>query len=56
MFDLSGGYKLGRTYELTLSGRNINNSPIKGYENAPGNIRMNEYLGPVWTLGIRGRF
>ena len=56
MFDLSGGYKLGRTYELTLSGRNINNSPIKGYENAPGNVRQNEYLGPVWTLGIRGRF
>jgi TonB-dependent receptor len=56
MFDLSGGYKFNRTYELTLSGRNINNSPIRGYENAPGNIRANQYYGPVWTLGVRGRF
>jgi TonB-dependent receptor len=56
MFDLSGGYKFNRTYELTISGRNINNSPIRGYENEPGLLRMNEYLGPVWTLGLRGRF
>lgn len=56
MFDLSGGYKINKTYELTLSGRNINNSPIRGYENYPGRLRMNEYLGPVWTLGVRGRF
>ena len=56
MFDLSGGYKINRTYELTLSGRNINDSPIRGYENTPGNIRANQYYGPVWTLGARGRF
>ena len=56
MFDLSGGYKFNRTYELTLSGRNINNSPIRAYENRPGTAQMNEYLGPVWTLGVRGRF
>lgn len=56
MFDMSGGYKINRTYEITLSGRNINNSPIRAYENQPGLAQMNEYLGPVWTLGVRGRF
>lgn len=56
MFDLSGGYKINRTYEVTLSGRNINDSPIRGYENAPGNIRANQVYGPVWTLGVRGRY
>ena len=56
MFDLSGGLKINRTYELTLSGRNIANSPIGGYENTPGNLRTKELYGPVWTLGFRGKF
>lgn len=56
MFDMRSGDKINRTYELTLSGRHFNNSPIRGDENIPGTLRMNEYLGPVWTLGVRGRF
>ena len=56
MFDVSGGYKLNQTYELTLSGRNIANSPIRGYVNEPGILRVNQLYGAVWTLGVRGRF
>ena len=56
MFDFSGGYKLGRTYEVTISGRNIANSPIRGYVNEPRLMRANQYYGAVWTLGVRGRF
>ncbi|MBL9200527.1 MAG: TonB-dependent receptor [Opitutaceae bacterium] len=56
MFDLSGGYKLGQRYELTLSGRNILNSPIRSYVNEPGLMRTNFYYGAVWTLGVRGRW
>ncbi len=56
MFDLSGGLKLGPTYEVTLSGRNIANSPNRGYSDQPGNLRINMYYGAVWTLGVRGRF
>lgn len=56
MFDVSGGYKISQTYELTLSGRNIANSPIRGYVNEPGLLRVNQYYGAVWTLGMRGRF
>ena len=56
MFDVSGGWKLGRSYELTLSGRNILNSPNRGYVNEPGLLRINFYYGAVWTLGLRGRF
>jgi iron complex outermembrane receptor protein len=56
MFDLSGSLRLSRTYELTLSGRNILNAPIGGYENTTGNLRNNELYGAVWALGIRGRF
>lgn len=56
MFDVSGGYKLNSTYDLTLSGRNIANSPIRGYVNEPGILRINQYYGAVWTLGVRGRF
>ncbi|MBI5689355.1 MAG: TonB-dependent receptor [Verrucomicrobia bacterium] len=56
MFDLSGGWKLNRTYELTLSGRNIGNAPIRGYVNNPGLLRINQLFGAVWTLGVRGRW
>ncbi len=56
MFDVSGGYKLGSRYELTLSGRNVLNSPITGYVNQPGLMRTNFLYGPVWTLGVRGRW
>jgi TonB-dependent receptor len=56
MFDLSGGYKINQTYEITLSGRNILNSPIRSYVNEPGILRTNFLYGPVWTIGVRGRF
>jgi TonB-dependent receptor len=56
MFDLSGGIKFNQTYELTLSGRNILNSPIRSYVNEPGQLRTNFNYGAVWTVGVRGRF
>jgi iron complex outermembrane receptor protein len=56
MFDVSGGYKFNQTYELTLSGRNITDTPIRGYTNEPGILRINQKFGAVWTLGVRGRW
>jgi iron complex outermembrane receptor protein len=54
--DLSAGYKINRTYEVTLSGRNITNAFQDYYSNEPGLLRSREILGPVWTIGVRGRF
>ena len=56
MFDYSGGFKLNRTYELTLSCRNIFNQALEAYANAPGTIVYKDNFGAVWTLGLRGRF
>ena len=56
MFDVSGGYKLNPTYDITVSGRNILDSPISSYVNEPGLLRTNFSYGAVWTLGVRGRF
>jgi TonB-dependent receptor len=56
MFDVSGGLRLGANYDLTISGRNILNSPIRGYVNEPGLLRVNQLYGAVWTVGVRGRF
>jgi iron complex outermembrane recepter protein len=56
MFDVSGGFKFNRTYEMTLSGRNIGNSPIRTYSNEPGLLLSNTVFGAVWTVGVRGRF
>jgi iron complex outermembrane recepter protein len=54
--DLSAGYKINRTYELTLSGRNISDAFQDYYSNEPGLLRSREILGPVWTIGVRGRY
>ncbi len=56
MFDYSGGFKLNRTYELTLSCRNVLNQALETYINAPGTIAYKDNFGAVWTLGVRGRF
>jgi outer membrane receptor protein involved in Fe transport len=56
MFDYSGGFKLNRTYELTLSCRNIFNQALEAYADAPGTIVYKDNFGAVWTLGVRGRF
>ena len=54
--DFSAGYKITRTYELTLAGRNINNAFQDYYAGQTGLLRAREILGPIWTLGVRGRF
>lgn len=56
MFDFSGGYRLNPTYELTVSGRNISNEPIRTYSNAPGLLRVINRYGAAWTIGVRGRW
>jgi iron complex outermembrane receptor protein len=56
MFDFSGGYKFNRTYELTLSCRNVFNQALESYFNVPGTIAYKDNFGAVWTLGVRGRF
>jgi len=56
MFDFSGGYRINRTYEVTLSGRNILNSPIETFSNEPGRMRVVNRYGAAWTIGVRGRF
>lgn len=56
MFDFSGGFRFNRTYELTVSGRNIFNEPIRTYSNSPGLLRVINRYGAAWTVGIRGRW
>lgn len=56
MFDFSGGFKINQTYEVTVSGRNILNSPIEGYSNEPGRMRVINHYGAAWTIGVRGRW
>ncbi|MGH7957885.1 MAG: TonB-dependent receptor domain-containing protein [Opitutaceae bacterium] len=56
MFDFSGGYRFNRTYELTVSGRNILNEPIRTYSNGPGLLRVINHYGASWTVGVRGRW
>ncbi len=56
MFDFSGGYRINDTYEITLSGRNILNSPIRTYSNGPGLLRAINRYGAAWTIGVRGKF
>ena len=54
--DFSAGYKINRTYEVTVSGRNITDAFQDYYAGQPGLLRSREILGPIWTIGVRGRF
>jgi len=56
MFDFSGGWRINPRYELTVSGRNILNSPIAIYSNTPGLLRAINHYGASWTVGVRGKF
>jgi TonB-dependent receptor len=56
MFDFSGGYRFNSTYEITISGRNILNEPIRTYANSPGLLRAFNRYGASWTVGLRGRW
>jgi TonB-dependent receptor len=56
MFDFSGGYRINSTYEITVSGRNILNEPIRTYSNEPGLLRAFNRYGASWTVGVRGRW
>jgi hypothetical protein len=56
MFDFSGSYRINPTYEFTVSGRNILNSPIRTYANSPEFLRVMNHYGASWTVGVRGRF
>jgi outer membrane receptor protein involved in Fe transport len=56
MFDFSGSYRINQTYEITVSGRNILNSPIRTYANSPEFLRVMNHYGASWTVGVRGRF
>ena len=56
LVDVSGGYKINRNYELTLAGRNVTDAFQDYYSNQPGLLRSREILGPIWTIGVRGRF
>ena len=56
MFDVSGGWRISPRYELTVSGRNILNEPIRTYSNGPGLLRAINHYGASWTVSVRGRF
>ena len=56
MFDFSGGWRITPRYEVTVSGRNILNEPIRTYSNGPGLLRAINHYGASWTVGVRGRF
>ena len=56
VFDFSGAYRLSRRFEITLTGRNILNSPIARYSNVTSHLSSRLLFGPAWTLGVRGRF
>ncbi|MEY4940056.1 MAG: hypothetical protein RIQ93_1791, partial [Verrucomicrobiota bacterium] len=56
MFDVSGGYRFSSRYDLTISGRNIANSPIQVYVDKPNQLQRQFNYGAVWTVGLRAVF
>ena len=56
IFDLSGGFNLGRDLDLVFSIRNLFNAPQIYYSNTPG--RMAEYYvsGAICSVSLKGSF
>jgi hypothetical protein len=59
-FNLSARFErtrtINRTYELTLSCRNVFNQALEFCFNVPCTIAFKDNFGAVWTLAVRGRF
>jgi TonB-dependent receptor len=56
MWDLSGGFNLGRDIDFVFSVRNVFNAPLIFYSNERGRMRQYFESGSIWSLSLKGSF
>ena len=56
LWNVSANYKLSKTFDLMLAGRNIFNAPDIVYSNIPSRVQLYSIYGSMWNIGIKGTF
>ncbi len=56
LWNVSATYKLSRTFDLMLAGRNIFNAPDVVYSNVRSRVQLYSIYGSMWNIGVKGTF
>jgi iron complex outermembrane receptor protein len=56
LWNVSASYKINKSFEVMLAGRNIFNAPDVIYSNIPGRVQQYSIYGSMWNVGIKGAF
>ncbi|MDB5455785.1 MAG: TonB-dependent receptor [Caulobacter sp.] len=56
LWNVSANYKLTKSFDLMLAGRNIFNAPDIIYSNVSSRVQQYSIYGSMWNIGIKGTF
>jgi iron complex outermembrane receptor protein len=56
LWNFSASYKLNKSFEVMLAGRNIFNAPDVIYSNVRDRVQQYSIYGSMWNVGIKGTF
>jgi TonB-dependent receptor len=56
LWNISASYKINRSFEMMLAGRNIFNAPDVIYSNVRDRVQQYSIYGSMWNVGIKGTF
>ncbi|SFK14224.1 outer membrane beta-barrel protein [Caulobacter sp. UNC279MFTsu5.1] len=56
LWNVSASYKINKSFEVMLAGRNIFNAPDVIYSNVRSRVQQYSIYGSMWNVGIKGAF
>lgn len=56
LWNVSASYKINKSFEVMLAGRNIFNAPDVIYSNVGSRVQQYSIYGSMWNVGIKGAF
>ena len=56
LWNVSASYKINKSFEVMLAGRNIFNAPDVIYSNVRSRVQQYSIYGSMWNVGIKGTF
>jgi TonB-dependent receptor len=56
LWNVSASYKINKSFEVMVAGRNIFNAPDVIYSNVGSRVQQYSIYGSMWNVGIKGAF
>jgi iron complex outermembrane receptor protein len=56
LWNVSASYKINKSFEVMLAGRNIFNAPDVIYSNVRDRVQQYSIYGSMWNVGVKGTF